>query len=88
MVRLLGAHGEADDGVEGGDAQVLGEQGVVCVDAVGVAQAVGCREGGRVGGGTGLAVAEHGGYDYVVAGEGARGEVEGGVYAAAVAGGD
>ena len=85
VVGLLGGHGKADDGVEGGDAQVVGEQGVLGADAVAV---VWLGEVGGVGGGGGFAVGEHGDDDDVVGGEAAGGEVLRRVDASAVAGGD
>ena len=86
VVGLLAGHGEAEDGVEVGDVQVLGQEGVLGVDAVSVVE--GWGEGGRVGGRGGFAVAEHGDDDHVVGAQGAVGEGEGRVDEAAVAGGD
>lgn len=92
VVGLLGAHGKPNDGVEVGDVQVVGQEVVLGADAVAVVEGEGEGRGG--GGAGGFAVAEHGDDDDVVGGEGAGAggsggrECEGGVDAAAVAGGD
>lgn len=86
IICLLAGHREADDGVEFADAEVFGEEFVLRAYAVAVVEGAG--EVGGVGGRGGFAVAEHGDDDDVVGGEGAggRGEGEGGVDFAAVAG--
>ena len=91
VVGLLGAHAEADDGGELRDAEVGGQELVLRPHAVFVVQLAGDGEEGLVGGGGRLAVAEHRDDDDVVVAQavmGRRGEGEGRVDAAAVAGRD